>query len=133
MKPMDWGYVSGFFDGEGTVNPPLGQNRGYGRICFYQNDRSVLQEIKEFLDFHGMYFSIGPGKLDGLQLQAKDADSSHRALEFMLPYLRVKKVVAEDVLRFRKAYPSILGTLSSKLTWETRRLRYGSTGRRRAA
>jgi len=129
---MDWGYVSGFFDGEGTVNPPLGQKRGYGRVCFYQNDRAVLEEIKFFLELHGTYFSICPGKLNGLQLQAKDDDSSHKVLEFMLPYLRVKKVIAQDVLRFRKAFPSILGSMSAKLSWETRRLRYGSIGRRAA-
>lgn len=41
---IDWGYVAGFFDGEGYCNFHPGLV-----IVFYQNDRRPLDAIKSFL------------------------------------------------------------------------------------
>lgn len=59
-KPMDWGYVSGFFDGEGTIDIGEGlQANGIGirrkfRLAWYQNSREVLDEIGLFLKSQGI-------------------------------------------------------------------------------
>lgn len=49
---MDWSYVAGFFDGEGSISIKNAKNKAntkFYTVCIAQKDRKILEEITEFL------------------------------------------------------------------------------------
>ena len=52
---MNWDYLAGFFDGEGTVHFVTLNGRRYARVGITQNDRPILEEIKTFLNSEGYH------------------------------------------------------------------------------
>lgn len=121
MAKMSWQYVAGFFDGEGSVG--LYQTGGLGNSRFGlsigQSERNggyeVLCEIRDFLIEHGVTTkSIAKSCTSGRRgnpmftLQLNKLESVRLFLAGTFPYLRVKKVVAQDILRYMKMYPSML-------------------------
>lgn len=107
---LSWQYIAGFFDGEGHIT--FSQNRLQAGIAQagkigYQ----TLAEIKTFLLSHGITSSLH-GKIQILDHKPQYTLSFSRRqvvalLEHLMPYLRIKKVKAQDVLRYRKLYPSL--------------------------
>ena len=100
---MNWAYVAGFFDGEGDLGM-------CPRFCLTitQKNHQVLLEILAFFQHQGI-------KGGGIY---KNTNGTHRinlggsgdvmiVLRGMLLYLRVKKVIAQDTLRYTKLYPPL--------------------------
>jgi hypothetical protein len=48
---MDWGYITGFFDGEGNINiiKNKKKNSYYIQIRLYSTNKEVLEKIKEYI------------------------------------------------------------------------------------
>lgn len=124
---MSWEYFAGFFDGEGTIfvkrrmSPIviLGQSGPRGK--------ALLSEIIEFLRASGITPSSevptpnsrtkrgacskqGKRYKDFWQFQVANRPDALELLRRLLPYLRIKKVEAEDALRFCKLYGPLNST-----------------------
>jgi len=51
---MDWGYIAGFFDGEGSIVPIYPGGKSY-RVSFAQTTKEVLELIAEYLEQYGIH------------------------------------------------------------------------------
>jgi hypothetical protein len=131
---INWAYVAGFFDGEGTLITDVGSSRIRPKIVFYQGKRAVLELIEEFFKGHGITSSIKEvdmGKYKAPRGAKKNKPqfrllvfrrrSVEKLLKFMLPFLIVKEPGAQDCLRFIKMYAKKSRYVAIKLAWETRR------------
>ena len=110
---MNWHYLAGFFDGEGSIESLMRNNR-IPKIEIGQSRARglyLLQEISAFLQSYGIASAVKPkvnrtaslGKLPMYVLCIqKDALVF---LRHVLPYVRIKRSEAQDVLRFRTMYP----------------------------
>lgn len=106
---MNWPYIAGFFDGEGTA---MLCSKSF-RVAIPQTNKQVLQEIQRFLHGVGIRTSLSTYPMRSNKLAKKPIwvlNSSTREsvvlfLRATLPFLRVKKVVAQDILRYAKLYP----------------------------
>ena len=117
---LSWPYIAGFFDGEGCIS--LCSNRARPNTTQYSvtfsqagpEGLTLLTEIREFLSVQGIksYLrSRAPGakgcfaKKTVYNLAIMSRPSVKPCLEALLPYLRIKKVKCEDILRWLKLFP----------------------------
>lgn len=125
---ITWQYLAGFFDGEGCIHFPRTPT---GVSCVRMQlgqtgemEHRVLSHIRLFLLDNG----IKPGKVyvgtTRKQLERKHwkpcyylVVSSRQGcadmIRGMLPYLIVKKVIAQDSLRMLVAFPTVSGRISA--------------------
>jgi hypothetical protein len=106
-----WPYIAGFFDGEGSVILP--QGRGYITpvVQIYQGGpfgQSALCEIGEWIAPFGINSRVSAGRSGhGKTVYVLRLDGRQSAGQFLinvLPYLKIKKTAAQDVLRFIRIY-----------------------------
>lgn len=122
---MSWPYIAGFFDGEGTVRLNFAGRRE-GKFIFYQSERRVLTAIQDFLASAGIdsrlprSYSSGPTGKARYALVISRMDSMMKFAHVIIPYLRVKKAAIQDLLRFRKLYPTLTPSQFGNLAWENR-------------
>ena len=118
---MNWAYVAGFYDGEGSVM--LTSNVRYSftpHIAIVQSKDIGLQtltEMKEFFEDNGLKVnriydaSHDPSRCIHkvwnplYSLRITNAPSVQKFLKHVLPYVRVKKVKSQDTLRIMKLFP----------------------------
>jgi hypothetical protein len=130
---VDWGYVAGILDGEGTVafNHP-GTRVGFSvRISIAQSGnigRTMLQLVNDFLHRQigvsgEIYSRKNPvaGNKDIHALYFFKREEVKDLLSKLMPYLIIKKVVAQDSLRMLKLYRKLDRSLSTRRGWITRR------------
>ena len=122
---MSWAYIAGFLDGEGCISlcpnqaRPLATNLQITMSQTGVEGFCVLSEIKEFLSEHGMKSYLRPNnspskrkhtthrEMWNLSLMARP--STVPFLRSVLPYLHVKKVKAQDCLRYMIIFPDRRG------------------------
>ena len=123
MTNLTWQYVAGFFDGEGHIGTHANRARRswFGSVAtFAQSGKEgaeILGEIKAFLKEHGVvaYLRCQPRSQsntalrDMWSLKIASRPNLTTFLRFIVPHLRVKRVVAEDHLRFLAMFPSARG------------------------
>jgi hypothetical protein len=117
---MNWDYLAGFFDGEGSMlltTDRAGERKSINvQVAFYQSDKNILLLIKEFLGKNG----IGCGVYAQSTRRASPLTRKQMyvliipnrcnvvlALTQLVPRLHVKRHWAEDILRFLKVYPAM--------------------------
>jgi len=112
-----WAYVAGFVDGEGCIRIAQGTNHISPSITVGQTERQagVLYVIQEFLKRQGIASYINKahwahrirGTQPSLNLRVAKRVDVEKCLRLLLPYLIVKKLAAQDVLRFCTMYPRL--------------------------
>lgn len=106
-EELMWIYISGFFDGEGSI----AVRSNHVHVSMAQSHEiglKVLSEIQTFLLTQIRKASINLHKKNGCySLWVTDRPDVQILLTKMLPYLRVKRVQTQDVLRYLKIYPRI--------------------------
>jgi len=129
---LSWQYIAGFTDGEGCIR--INSNHRYGcspKIAIAQSGArglDVLTKIRLWLleqDIPSNFDIQEPTKLSKLtlyRLTITKRETATKFLEGVLPYLIVKKVEAEDLLRHLKIFPAL--PKGGKLTWESRRANF---------
>jgi len=105
LKPLSWEWLAGFFDGEGCIvvrrdgRFPNGDVRIWLQVHQHARSASVLFDIREFLGSRKVpvYYRDADAHSS---LQITTRQGVKLCLKRMLPYLRVKRLQAEDVLRY---------------------------------
>jgi hypothetical protein len=125
---MSWEYLAGFFDGEGTVYLPSTGTAIGPRLSIAQSGTeglAVLTEIGQFFAEQGIKSAIArrkhhkPRLVEGsrpvwMLSMAKRADVEI-VMSRLLPFLRIKKVATQDILRFLKLTPPLNQGSASRL------------------
>jgi len=103
-------YIAGFLDGDGCVMAQLVRRKDYiygyqirTSIVFYQKSRNqrILQWLKSRLNF-GYIRQRKDGMTEYTIVGLKEVEA---VLKILLPHLRLKKELAENVLRLIEAHP----------------------------
>jgi len=151
MAEMNWSYIAGFFDGEGYIG--LGRqkhcgegrySRGAVRITITQTrdrGRILLEEISEFMSEFGITSNISVKDHENIKwactykLRMEGFPNCSKFISSVFPHLRIKKVEAQDMWRYNRAFPSLVGKGHShadnvRKAWITRRRLYGQNGRK---
>lgn len=132
---MNFDYIAGFFDGEGSVSTMCFTHRTGLQATIVTLSQSgteglrILTAIRDFLGVEGIkgYIHTQARRanyrvMHHLKISARD--SVVRFLEAMLPRSSVKFVVTQDTLRFHKLYPSLRGPITAERNRE--RGKYGA-------
>lgn len=108
---MNWAYIAGFFDGEGCISTRQGTNNPF-RLTIVQskknNGESLLNEIGGFLSGHQIRSGIHLRNREKCPMVVLYIGQRRSIVKFLLgvmPYLRVKRILAQDVLRYSRIYP----------------------------
>jgi len=120
MCTLSWEYIAGFFDGEGNVGVFSNRaRRGLGSpvITIAQTGargQVLLTAISEFLKLYEIKCYLGCRKAHGnnaAQYTIRICNRAHvsKFLRMVFPYLWIKKVESQDVLRFLTVFGSIQG------------------------
>jgi len=112
---MSWPYVAGFFDGEGCIfmNHISGRLTGHYKVTITQSERPVLQGVAAFLAQNGIDSRIyGRQKMTGqrrqlINLIIQRKENVVKFLRFVIPYLWVKRVQAQDALRIMSMWEGL--------------------------
>ncbi len=119
---MSWQYIAGFFDGEGCIRLANEGKGGIGsiQISLHQSANRglyLLLDIKKFLETNGIV-NIG------IQTQKKCSQLTKKPMHRLyiynrvsacifirnvLPYIHIKKVECQDILRYMIMWPHIKG------------------------
>lgn len=113
---MNWNYLAGFFDGEGCIYFRVGAwNKKIHITQKGERGRKVLSEIQDFLQEHGIksQLTLRSGTDYWMLWLCAQKDMTN-FLYGVFPYLRVKKLEAQDLLRYFKLYPSIVGLVHTR-------------------
>jgi len=99
--PMSWGYVAGFFDGEGSVSyePDL------YTFSFANTDRDILEEIRQFLGCGTLSTHVHQSvrRKTMYQLRIRRHEDQVRFIEGVMPYMIIKTDKASSALEWIKA------------------------------
>lgn len=130
---LSWPYIAGFFDGEGHIrfhNTSLKHKGALYCTIVQTKDEGLylLDDIAVFLASHGIRSKVHenskPSSLKHAQCYRIDIlgwDNSIRFLKFMMPYMVIKKLKAQDMIRYHKTFPYFSTKTVSMLIQESRR------------
>lgn len=127
---ITWQYLAGFIDGEGSIRV-YGHKRQVARyeprISVAQaglNGRLLLLEIQSFLEANNIKSGVyGGGRRDHPKhspcwhlILSANLDNIERFLSLIIPHLVVKRVEAQDTLRFIRQFrlPKLVKTILYK-------------------
>ena len=91
---MEWGYVAGYFDGEGNVScHKTKRGRRTNRLTWYNTHRASLEAIQKFLGagYISVHKQSAGQRAHVCSLNIGRKSDILRAIDGMLPYLRVKR------------------------------------------
>jgi hypothetical protein len=125
MLPLSLSYIGGFFDGEGCISTHPSRNRRglFGTdITVAQSGPEglvLLNQIRGFLLPYDIKSYLGTRprtktthkQMWMLRICARPSVMAF--LKLFFPYLRIKRVVAQDTIRFYTIYPSIRGAVTA--------------------
>ncbi len=102
---MDWSYVSGFFDGEGTVGiyDRNDTSRPHIRLQFSNTNRGCLAAIHAFLgcgNINGNGHKNEPNHAQGYALVVADRESCLRVAMAMLPHSIIKREKLAEMIAY---------------------------------
>jgi len=124
---ITWAYIAGFTDGEGTID----SRGGYMRL--YQSKADVLYRIQEFLTEHGIKSTIATRKARKTNFFVISSESHLqlnsiemlKLLPRLLPFLIVKKTLAQDFIRYKRLFPPMDARNAGKLGRQVSSSSYG--------
>jgi len=100
---MNWSYIAGFFDGEGSIVPISSNGKSY-RVSIAQSNKEVLELMAEFLDQYGIHTWItykqptSLTRLPGYHLSFSKSTSVRFFLEIIEGEIIVKRKLVLGVL-----------------------------------
>ena len=123
---MSWEYLAGFTDGEGSIRMPSTSKSITANFSLVQSGNEgfqVLTEVKQFLETHGIRGTLVYQPRDSKPRLVKATrpiwylgvykrSDVTFIMSQLLPFLRVKRVQTQDILRFLKIFPPLTGKLN---------------------
>jgi hypothetical protein len=128
---MNWAYIAGFFDGEGSVHVPMGNRCMGSEVAIHQGwlrGKFTLEEIAQFLASNDIRCRVklrdSPSVLARRHapmfiLRITGGENVRRFYLGVAPYLRIKRTEFQDAMRFRKMFPPY--KTRTLLGWEKRK------------
>lgn len=118
---MNWDYIAGFFDGEGTVfkshRNRNGRTEHIASVTMYNTHREVLEQIQNFLGGAGsIYVHLRPDRPNTKPCYAYRI-AGHRTLQRILPKLISRSVLKRDGLKEVYSFVMTNRWKHNKLTW----------------
>lgn len=115
---MNWPYIAGFVDGEGSIIMAVGTGCIRPSLFIAQSGdkgKMLLQKISSWMASQGIeshiYFVPSCkkelSKLDTYRLNIGGREDVLAALRNIVPHLELKRIAAQDILRFCGLYPSL--------------------------
>lgn len=145
---MDWQYIAGFFDGEGSIVHAIGSTRIIPKLHIYQHSILVLEKIALFFSSKNVKWVLSSSDMSKYKAPRGSVKNKRQGTQYifkvlnrrsveivlrgMLPFLIVKKPAAQDSLRFMKMYAGETRRMAIFLSHETRKRLYGPTGMKHA-
>ncbi len=106
MTRMNWDYLAGFIDGEGSLCISYSRNRFTAHIDVGNTNKRVLEEIREFLVQNGV--STGFTKIVPSEKTTRQAWAIHvsgKGIDYMLPILEPRLIIKQEqaitLMKFR--------------------------------
>lgn len=134
---MNWDYVAGFFDSEGSIGT-------YGNsgmtlqveVGCQKGNVQTLEEIRRFLLLEGISAHLSVENRKGVDVKHQMTHLvllSRRAnvllfLRSVFPYIRMKKYKAQDSIRFLTLFPDLRGPMN-RISFSKRITKNVATGR----
>ena len=117
MLTINWPWLGGFFDGDGSASIYIVRYRRYGnlqlhfrpRLFFTQNERKILEMIRDFLNTGCMRVSRNFDKRYNrvfYSLEIQGYKSVREVAQKLLPYTIIKRRQLELILKFCNLRPS---------------------------
>lgn len=138
---VSWQWLAGFFDGEGHAAIRRYKDTSFFFAGLAQSGREgeqVLADIKEFLGTRDITVNVRrdakPSPLSKRPMFRLTIQNRKNVVAFLtgiIPYVRVKRVIVQDILRYHKIYPQWTAAERSLVVngrWELKR-KYGSITR----
>lgn len=113
---LSWQYIAGFFDGEGNISLPQNGDAMTARVSLCQSrerGKVLLEAIRDYIAPYGIVSGINRHKIYTItqkplyRLYINGRDSVRRFLECCFPYLHIKKLEAQDNLRYMKIFKKL--------------------------
>lgn len=115
---MSWPYIAGFFDGEGSIGVAAHATGRKAGIYIAQSGRMgqiTLIEIQVFLKSQGIDSAVFQTGKAGVSKRTKPSyrlavngfTGTTKFLKAVLPYIRIKRSQAQDVLRYNVLFPNL--------------------------
>jgi hypothetical protein len=121
---MSWPYIAGFFDGEGSIRIPQGNGAMGIHIGIHQSANRglvLLTKIKEFLKENGIASGLqhqrdipNTGK-PMYRLYIYNSAAALRFIDFIFPYVHIKKLECQDISRLIRMYPPYYKWLARRM------------------
>ena len=104
---MDWHYIAGFFDGEGSISYNFKNKRSYVYVRILNKNKDVLNSIKSFLRF-GHILTYNKGKTtEAFVFQISCQKDVKQFLSEIISLLIVKKEKSLKALNYIMKHPLI--------------------------
>lgn len=113
---MNWAYIAGFFDGEGHIGA-MSRSNGSFALNFSITQAGVdgelvLKQLATFMSTYNIearffYTTQKEARYKPLHRLYLSTADTLKALRFMLPWLVIKRQLAQDILRYRILFPNI--------------------------
>ena len=100
---MDWSYIAGFFDGEGSVSMRVTKRGDMTRnLVWHNTHRESLEAMQAFMGIGTIYTRTptGLGKKTQFALQISNKAGLLQAIDGMLPHLIIKREAAEALRQY---------------------------------
>jgi hypothetical protein len=112
---VNWSYIAGFFDGEGSIHMPMGFKKlKRPTVVIYQTDKGVLLQIQEFIKQFGINSTLDDVQYKNhwtkkliYRLRPHALVDVRKFLYHIAPHLILKRQLAEDAWRWARVYPAL--------------------------
>jgi hypothetical protein len=121
IEEIDLAYIAGFIDGEGCITIVRINKTGTKELLWhrpvlaiYNTNRDILNWIQVVLGVGSVCSaSLGPPARKQCWRYSVSNSAAIRVIEKVMPYLKVKKLQAAILLRYKDTYPSVGWRLST--------------------
>lgn len=103
---INWAYVGGFFDGEGSIHI----DGNCIHPIFSQQHLPTLENIANFMQAEGIQCKIYDTRHNNSTYQigvSTKRDNITKFLSKIIPYVTMKRRVVQDAIRYQKLFPKM--------------------------
>lgn len=112
MTRMNWDYLAGFIDGEGSLCISYSRGRYTAHLDIGNTNKPVLDAIRDFLAQYDVKTGFTKIVPDGRTVDPKQAWAIHvsgKGIDYLLPILEPRLIVKQEQVRTLMKFRSLVG------------------------